>query len=261
MLYRLRLLLAKWLATIRLHRHDRISGKTDRETHQKSRTAIAGLLIPPGNLYLCLQRSPSRILCTRDWIAWELEVAQKLNRHVRELGDRSGIEAPWIPGVSLKEFLRGTAPRPEKRQAIHLAARALRQLHQCQVSRNDVQSWPLSHGDAVSQNVVIDMRTSSAHWVDFDMSHGWQMPASVRHADDLRALIWSIASDLEQSDYRSAAEAARDGYADSSLFREVQQLTKRTACPTVFQLAQAPLSPTDFTRLVEVLHDVATEPS
>src|SRR5690349_16581331 len=77
--------------------------------------------------------------------------------------------------------------------ALCLASTALRELHgqSMDVAGSD---WQLSHGDATCHNVLIDNEHHVAHWIDFDIRHRLGLPKLERHADDLRALIFSSCS-------------------------------------------------------------------
>jgi protein-S-isoprenylcysteine O-methyltransferase Ste14 len=46
-----------------------------------------------------------------------------------------------------------------------------------------------THGDAMADNVVVDLEAGVAHWFDFETIHDSRRPMTWRRADDVRALI------------------------------------------------------------------------
>lgn len=214
----------------------------------KRRTRWSAVLIPPGNAYLRFQGALSAALPRSPWLEWELAVGHALERRVCVLNDQRGLQFDEYPGISLAELLRSDVPVREKLEAIEWAASALRTLHQTRISACGLVDWPLSHGDATSRNVIIDHVSRTATWIDFDTRHHPGLAAAIRHADDLRALLWSCLCDLDSNAVADGITATFNGYADASIEGSVKALTM-TACPTVFQLAQAPLSNERFAAL------------
>lgn len=244
-----RLLLARRLAAARLHRY-RVSSDTLRGTRrEKRRTWLADVLVVVGNLYLRFQGARSEVLRLRAWIAWELAVAREFGRDVQALTDRAGIECRFIPGSSLAEVQQSAVPLEQKLRATFEAAAALRQFHQARASTGEIAHWPLSHGDATVRNVIIDADTGCATWIDFDIRHDCHLPPPFRHADDLRALLWSSAAHLDPHAYSECIDTIFRGYNDAETARAVQHQTVHARCPTVFQLSQAPISAANFRSL------------
>lgn len=243
-----RLNFARRLAAVRFHRWD-ASPNLPNGWLCKRRGSLSEILIPPGNLYLRLQGALSEMLPLKSWMTWEQAVAAQLKREIRPTADRRGLEFPRLPGTSLEEILRAGQSESEKLQATFLAAAGLRNLHQVTLSAFGTSDWPLSHGDATCRNVILDQETSTAQWIDFDMRHRSHLSPAIRHADDLRALIWSSAARLEASTYHACIAAACAGYGDRDTSREMGRLIDKRVCPTVFQLGQAEISAADFAKL------------
>ena len=243
--YSVRRTLARRLAAIRLHRLSPLPDNFQRG-YCKQRTRWAQFLIPPGNLYLRVQGALSEVLARQDWIAWEAAIATQLKRDVRILEDHSGLEIPDLSGACLQDLLRAAGSVEDKLRGIYLSACALQQFHRICVTNGRFTNWPLSHGDATARNVIVDLETNTANWIDFDMRHRPGLAPVTRRADDLRTLMWSSANWLDQSECRDVICAASEGYADAEVVRELQGLTRRWTCPTVFQLAQSPMSITNF---------------
>lgn len=238
--HRLRLLIARRLASLRLH-HSCVGLVDGHAVRLKCRTRWSAVLIPPGNAYLRFQGALSTALPRSAWLEWELAVGCALERHVCVLNDQRGLQFDDHPGISLAELLRSGISWQEKRDAIQWAATALRSLHQTRINACGLADWPLSHGDATSRNVIIDHVSRTATWIDFDTRHHPRLAAAIRHADDLRALLWSSLCDLDSNAVADGITATFNGYADATIEGNVKALTM-TACPTVFQLAQAQFS-------------------
>lgn len=223
----------------------------------KRRTRWSAVLIPPGNAYLRFQEALSTALPRSPWLEWELAVGHALERRVCVLNDQRGLQIDEYPGISLAELLRSDVPVREKLEAIEWAASALRTLHQTRINTCGLLDWPLSHGDATSRNVIIDRASRTATWIDFDTRHHPSLAAAVRHTDDLRALLWSSLCDLDLRVIADGIAATFDGYADTTIEGNVKALTL-TACPTVFQLAQAPFTCERFAALQRQLRSEVT---
>jgi hypothetical protein len=184
-----------------------------------------------------------------EWLCWERQVAQALGREVRLSLDGTALETPFIPGKSLAEILGGSLPWEEKLAVLRTAAGELRWLHSQAIHRPDGEEWELSHGDATCHNVIVDLSTSAAEWIDFDMRHEWRCPVIERHADDLRALVFSSAACLPSGLHTTAVQQILAGYGEPGVICQLRTSVERTHCPTVFQLAQGPISCTDYFRL------------
>lgn len=219
----------------------------------KRRTRLAGILIPLGNRYLRAQGAWSEVLSCKDWIAWEHTLAVLLKREIRTTSDRRGLEFPAIAGFPLEQLLQANRPLSEKLEGISLAAEALRRLHVMFVSTPELDCWLLSHGDATCRNVIVNLESSSADWIDFDIRHRPQISNGNRHADDLRVLIWSCAALLEVAHYGGCVGAAFEGYSDREVISDCRQLCLNSKQPTVFQLGQASITGTNFAHLRQTI--------
>lgn len=251
-MHSVRLGIARRLAAMRLHRWNHGQDLPDGWL-RKRRTRIAEILIPLGNLYLFVQGAMSEVLSCENWIAWELAIAAQFGRNTRTTKDRTGLEFEAIPGISLEQLLRSHRPLNEKLRGICLSAAALRDLHRVTISAIDATNWPLSHGDATCRNVVVDLATETASWIDFDMRHRPQFSWATRRADDLRALLWSSAACLDVARYSDCVCAAFEGYSDVTVVRDVQAIAGNLTLPTVFQLGQSALLAEDFFCLNEII--------
>ena len=258
--YEARRLTGRILACGRLHRirYDRVA---DIDIVLKSRRLGSRLAIAVGNLYLRWQRSEVVVLTDHAWLHWESAVEAATRHGVVFQTPPSphenfrGLISRLCPGCSLRSILTDPAcSRNEKFAAIRWAMAALHQLHRHQADWGHGIRQSISHGDATVNNVIVDAKTHSATWIDFDTRHHPPLCKLDRHADDFRALIYSAAALLPRSCCpRLAAEFTASQPEAALLHRFRQRLTTDWSKPGTFQLAQAPLTWTETAALTDAL--------
>jgi tRNA A-37 threonylcarbamoyl transferase component Bud32 len=100
-----------------------------------------------------------------------------------------------------------------------------------------------THGDAMAENVIVDLAAGVAHWFDFETVHDSSRPIAWRRADDVRALL---ATCLVRTAPEKRAETIRlilDVYADQEVTRHLATtFTSVLRRPLPFHLGQAGLS-------------------
>ena len=255
--YASRRALGRCLMSIPLHRW---SSPTDLPAgwRRKSRVCWCESLLPYGNLYVRLQGAPSEVLPARDWLQQEAVVAAALGRDIQLRPGLRALDMRLLPGVCLREILLERSALEAKREALRVAAAALRQLHGLSVNEGGGQTQALSHGDATCNNVIVDRAGHSAAWIDFDTRHRAHLSPLERHADDLRALLLSSAAHLPEQADGDCAESVFAGYGDEAVVQHLRQSLMYQSCPAVFHIAQADLSFARFQKLrrlvVEVHH-------
>ena len=232
LLHKFRLWLARRLAAVELHRCEEPS---DAETViRKRRSRLSQFLIPPGNLYLRLMGADSFVLAETAWHRWEAAVSGAQS-------DGRDVLIPRVRGEVLSAVLQSQKHSfAEKREAIRLAMQALRDLHSRQVSLAG-SLWMLSHGDATADNVRVDLEAGTAGWFDFDMRHRSRLSEHWRHADDLRAYVFSCASMLSEPSAEFFAELIASHCDSDARCEFVTRLQNDWQRPACFHLAQAPL--------------------
>jgi tRNA A-37 threonylcarbamoyl transferase component Bud32 len=246
--YAWRRALGRCLVSIPLHRW---SSPSDLPPgwRRKSRVRWCEFLLPLGNLYLRLQGAPSEVLPARRWLERETVIAATLGRDVQSRPSLRALDMRLIPGVCLREILRGTSSLDVKLEALRRAAAALRQLHAISICEADGHRRELSHGDATCNNVIVDPVARRAAWIDFDTRHRAHLSTPDRHADDLRTLLFSGAACLPEQADSDCAESVFAGYGDEAVVQQVRRCLLRQRCPAVFHVAQAPLSFARFHKL------------
>jgi tRNA A-37 threonylcarbamoyl transferase component Bud32 len=133
-----------------------------------------------------------------------------------------------------------------RERAVTLATLALAEFHR----------RGFTHGDAMAENVLIDLDAGVARWFDFETVHDESRPIDWRRADDVRALV---ATCLLRTIRKRRAKILRlivDGYADERLTRLLAaSFAPVVRRPLVFHLAQAGLSFQCFREIASLLGD------
>jgi hypothetical protein len=262
-----RRLLGVMLAKIRLHRIEFVS-LDGVEAVRKWRSVFAHLIIPPGNLFLRMTGSPIIVLPLTRWLEWELAVETSTERNLfldvsrNPTGRPTGLLCRRVRGISLRQVLAdGESSLEQKFNAIRWSLASLRVLHQNFADWGQGIRQSISHGDATTNNVIVDLNNGSACWIDFDTRHQPILSEADRRADDLRALIYSAAVNLPASCFRELADIlVASQFDEATVERFHQRLTKEWSYLTTAQLAQAPLGWSEATALrAELLRALAVE--
>lgn len=277
LLHGCRLGIATWLASIELH-HVRQQQVDDRKFIIKRRTLWARLLIPSGNLFLRLSGSRVTALPVKEWHRWEQVMRNSpaddfLKTNFSESLDPESLVSLLHPGRTLDAILRDeNSTTDQMRHAISLAFDQLLLLHARKGSwrgivRSEAQSapeevmQPLSHGDATVENVCVDLENESAAWFDFDMRHRTQLSAAERHADDVRAFLFSAAAVSPRERIQQMVEQCLEKIESDELRCALLAQLQVRKRPTTFELAQAPLNYSAFqhtrTTLINKLNQIS----
>jgi len=210
--YRLVSWLGNRLAGVKINKVRRMD--VNRRTYcAKRRRWFGSLLIATGNIYLKRTGAGVRALPNHQWQLRESEVYRVVH-DLELMTDSSGwLLIPEFSGTVLATYLESEAhSETEKLDAIRLASLSLSSLHSIEVQSPDGQQRPLSHGDATAQNVILGTSPMKASWFDFDMTHDNLRDTHWRHADDLRALTYSVAERLRAAMFPSLSTAIVEGY-------------------------------------------------
>jgi hypothetical protein len=248
--YECRRRLAGVLAAVELHQIN-VCNDDGQVNVVKRRSRTARLLVPPGNLYLKLINADSYVLPEAQWHQWE----QRMSSAVLKSGSVITVRHP---GDALDKILQSTIVSTDaKLSAVNLALNSLLAIHARTTILRCGETWPLSHGDATVENVCVDLSTNSAIWFDFDMRHREELSAAHRQADDVRALLFSAAACVPSDCFPDLASICMNPLS-RELVRSVEERLDSWRRPTVFQLAQAPLSYRNSDRLRRALRSAIT---
>ena len=148
---------------------------------------------------------------------------------------------PCLAGQTLASVLEEQASgEPVRRQAIALAAIALAAFHRT----------GLTHGDAMAENVLIDLEAGVARWFDFETVHEAHRPIGWRRADDVRALLVTCLVRTVPEKHAEICQLIVDAYADPEVTRALAaRFSSVWQRSLAFHLAQASLSDQSFQEL------------
>jgi len=196
------------------------------------------VLILIGNPVLACRQVPVGVLFNSQWLRWEREVKRAVNGETVSPG--RVLICNQLSGVPLADWLAEFGATKEARlEVLKKAVNGLREFHRVQVDNDRGDSIPLSHGDATLNNVLYDVENDSLQWIDFDLRHWLNVPAPQRHADDLRAFLFSAVRHLpddEIPEFLSAMQQQYDAPPVWSCLRA--QLSSRWFRLDVFHQAQ-----------------------
>jgi hypothetical protein len=240
--YSLACIIGRSLAKVRLNRV-RLKMENGLELCFKRRRWYARPLIWGGNLYLRWLDSSVRVLPDAAWQMRECNVYTQLYGIDVRLGAHGELIAPAGKGICLDRLLKRNHDAVSQ-QALAAAARALKRLHSIQLASGNSSRIPLSHGDATIFNVLYDIPTDTAHWFDFETEHDPARSWLWRRADDLRALLTSACSVVEEDAIARTAAALLEAYGDAQISSGVaRHLAAGALRPSAYYLAQAWLTP------------------
>ena len=76
-----------------------------------------------------------------------------------------------------------------------------------------------THGDAMAENVLVDLEAGVAHWFDFETIHDSSRPIAWRRADDVRALLVTCLVRTAPERLAETLHFILDVYADEGVTR------------------------------------------
>ena len=201
---------------------------------RKFRMFYAPLLVWLGDPLVRILGAGVRVLPQRDWEERERRVYQSLRGMSIRIDADGTLVLPRLAGQTLAALLDD--PELEEsvqKRAIECAVVALAEFH----------LLGFTHGDAMAENVIVDLAAGVAHWFDFETVHDSSRPIAWRRADDVRALL---ATCLVRTAAEKRAETIRlilHVYADQEVTRHLATtFTSVLRRPLPFHLGQAGLS-------------------
>jgi glycosyltransferase involved in cell wall biosynthesis/SAM-dependent methyltransferase len=207
----------------------------------KRRRWFSRWIIAPGNLYLRWLDSKVRVLPDRLWQRWECEVHRQLYGFECRVDSRGWLLLPHWPGTVLAEYGADIRlSRDDRLRGLARASHAMRGLHLIDMFLYDGTAGRFSHGDATLKNVMYDPSSVRARWFDFDTVHDPSEPPLGRHADDLRALLYSALETFFDVPVSVIVETVKTAYDDRAVWDHLRVLHARKLLHTsTYHLAQA----------------------
>lgn len=177
---------------------------------RKCRRFYAPLLVWVGDPLLRIMDTGVRVLPQRDWEERERLVYRSLRGTSIRIDAGGTLVLPYLAGATLATLLESPDLEEAARtSAIERAVVALAELHHL----------GLTHGDAMAENVMVDLEAGVAHWFDFETIHDPRRPIAWRRADDLRALLATCLVRTAPERLAETLQLILDVYADEGVTR------------------------------------------
>jgi len=240
------------LALGRLLRSARYS--TARIVHQdgerqvrKHRLFYAPLLVWMGGPLARILETGVRVLPQRDWEERERRIYRSLRGTSIRVDANEVLVLPHLAGHTLATLLEDPELEESiRKRAIERAVVALAEFHRL----------GFTHGDAMAENVLVDVEAGVAHWFDFETIHDTSRPMAWRRADDVRALLVTCLVQTVPERLAETLQLVLDVYADEGVTRLLAtSFTSVLRRPLTFHLAQAGLSFQCFREIARLLRE------
>ncbi|HEU0078574.1 MAG TPA: hypothetical protein VFQ76_13030 [Longimicrobiaceae bacterium] len=238
------------LALGRLLRSGRYSGvrivRRDGELQvRKRRLFYAPLLVWLGGPLVRILDTGLRVLPRREWEERERLLHRSLRGASVRVDAGGTLVLPCLPGETLAALLEDPGlEEPARERAIRLAVAALADFH----------ARGFTHGDAMAENVMVDLEAGAAHWFDFETVHDPGRPMAWRRADDVRALLSTCLLRTAPGKLAGTLHLVLDVYPDREAARLLATSFASTLRrPLAFHLGQAGLSYRSFREIARLL--------
>jgi serine/threonine protein kinase len=212
---------------------------------RKRRLFYAPLLVWLGGPLVRILDAGVRVLPQRQWAERERSIYRSLYDASIRIDADGTLVLPWLAGQTLATLLEDPKlEEPLRLRAIEQAVVALAELHRL----------GFTHGDAMAENVMIDLDTGVARWFDFETLHDSSRSIAWRRADDVRALLVTCLVRTIPEQRAGTLALVLDVYADEDVIRVLATsfapVWRRSL---TFHLAQAGLSYPGFKEIARLL--------
>ena len=201
---------------------------------RKRRRFYAPLLVRIGDPLIRILDTGVRVLPQREWEQRERLVYWSLRGASICIYDDGTLVLPCLAGRTLAALLEDPALEESiRRTAIDRSVVALAELHQL----------GFTHGDAMADNVLIDLEAGAAHWFDFETVHDSSRSLTWRRADDVRALLVTCLVRTVPEKRAGTIQLVLNVYDDEDVTRVLAaSFASVLQRPLAFHLGQAQLS-------------------
>lgn len=199
---------------------------------------------------------PFEVLPTADWLSWETLLYSELHAMSVEAADDCGwaVLLPALPGEVAGELIAQREMDIDGMSPILIAAvYALKDLHSRSIRYPDGIVRPFSHGDATIWNVLYDHRDGEARWFDFETVHRCAMRDDERHADDLKALLFSAASLVDRCFWDRLNAVVLSAYSRPCVIEALSRSLQGEASPNRLRLMQVRMRKSTYRDFKETL--------
>ncbi len=201
---------------------------------RKRRSFYAPLLVWLGGPLVRILDAGVRVLPQRAWEERERIIYRRLYDASIRIDADGVLVLPCFSGETLATLLEdATLEASSRKQAIERAVVALAEFHRL----------GFTHGDAMAENVMVDLEAGVARWFDFETLHDSNRPLAWRRADDLRALLVTCLIRTVPENRTGTIALILGTYADDDITRVLaSSFTSVWRRSLTFHLAQAGLS-------------------
>ena len=218
----------------------------DGESHvRKRRSFYAPLFVWIGGLLFSILDTGVRVLPQRQWQERERLAYRSLRRASIRSEPDGTLVLPRLAGETLASVLEDqTRNESTRTMAIQQAVVALAGFHHL----------GFTHGDAMAENVLVDLEAGVAHWFDFETMHESSRPTAWCRADDVRALVLTCLVRTSPEKRAETLQLILDVYDDEGVNALMAtgfgSVLKR---PLTFHLAQAGVNLQCFQEIARLL--------
>lgn len=214
---------------------------------RKYRLFYAPLLVWMGGALLRILDTGMRVLPQREWEERERLLYQNLRRTSIQIDANGVLVLPYLAGETLASLLED----PQLEEGVRKRA-----IEWVVVALSDFHRLGFTHGDAMAENVLVDLETGVVHWFDFETLHDSSRPMEWRRADDVRALLVTCLVRTAPKKRAETLHLILDTYADEGIARLLAtNFTSVLRRPLTFHLAQARLSLQSFRGIAQLLKE------
>ncbi len=214
---------------------------------RKHRSFYAPFLVWLGDPLVRILDTGVFVLPQRDWEERERRIYRSLRGTSIRIDSDGTLILPYLGGQTLATLLEDPElEESDRKRAIELSVVALVEFHHL----------GFTHGDAMAENVLVDLEAGVAHWLDFETIHDPSRPMAWRRADDVRALLVTCLVRTIPEKRAGTLKLILDVCADEDAARLLAtSFTSVWRRPLTFHLAQAGLSFRHFREIARLLRE------
>jgi serine/threonine protein kinase len=216
---------------------------------RKYRFRYAPLLVWLGDPLMRILDTGVRVLPRREWEERERRMYESLHGFSIRIDNDGALVLPRLAGETLANLLKDRELKESVRtRAIALAVTSLAALH----------ARGFTHGDAMADNVMVDLDAGVARWFDFETVHEARRHRAWRRADDVRALLATCLLRTTPAKRADTLRLILDSYADQEVLRILpESFDSVFRRPLTFHLGQAGLTLLSFMEIARLLRDMS----
>jgi hypothetical protein len=214
---------------------------------RKHRLFYAPLLVWLGGPLVRILDTGVRVLPQRAWEERERHLYAGLTGTSIRIDAGGTLVLPRLTGETLASLLED----PSLEESVRKTA-----IERAVVALGDFHALGFTHGDAMAENVMVDLEAGAAHWFDFETVHDSSRPMVWRRADDVRALLSTCLVRTVPEKRAQTLQLILDVYPDEEVIRLLPtSFASALRRPLTFHLGQAGLSFQGFREIARLLRE------